>query len=222
MVITMIELLFIIPILFFSVIIHECAHGLVALFFGDDTAKREGRLTLNIIRHVDLMGTIILPAILLVFYLITGTGIFFGWAKPVPVNIYKLKNPNRDYVFVSLAGPLSNIFLALIFALIMPVSMVFFQGYDALHSLVYIIGYFGVNINLILAMFNLIPIPPLDGSHVLSYLLPPSLSQKFKELGRYGFAIIMILIFTDALKYPFWLADYISKALISMTINIGL
>jgi len=111
----MIELPLIIAILLFSVIIHECAHGVVALWFGDDTAKRAGRLSLNIVRHIDLMGTVILPLFLLAFYMIAGSGIIFGWAKPVPVRVSNLRNPARDYTFVSLAGPLSNILLAFVF-----------------------------------------------------------------------------------------------------------
>jgi len=218
----MLEVILIIAILLFSVMIHECAHGVVALLFGDDTAKREGRLSLNIMRHIDLFGTIILPLILLSFYLMTGSGIIFGWAKPVPVRVGRLRNPARDYSFVSLAGPLSNILLAFVFAFILPFSMMILKGHGTLFSIAKFTCFLGVKINIILAMFNLLPIPPLDGSHVLAYLLPYPLSVKYQQIARYGVIIILILILTDALKYPFLLADYLSRALLSWIYSVGL
>ena len=211
----MFKLFLIIAILFFSVMIHECAHGVVALLFGDDTAKREGRLSLNIMKHIDLVGTIILPLILLSFHLMTGSGIIFGWAKPVPVMVSRLRNPARDYTFVSLAGPISNILLAFAFAFFLPFSMMIFREHGTIFSTAIFICFMGVRINIILAMFNLLPIPPLDGSHVLAYLLPYPLSVRYQRIARYGMLIILILIITDTLKYPFLLADYLSRALLS-------
>ncbi|HDH88133.1 MAG: site-2 protease family protein [Deltaproteobacteria bacterium] len=217
----MLEVILIIAILLFSVMIHECAHGLVALWFGDDTAKRQGRLSLNIVRHIDLVGTFILPLVLLFFYLMTGSGIIFGWAKPVPVSVGRLRNPQRDYTFVSLAGPLSNILLAFAFGLILLFSVALLKGHGAIFTIASLMCLFGVKINIILAMFNLIPIPPLDGSHVLAYLLPQSLSIKYQQFGRYGFVIILLLIITDTLKYPFLLAAYLSKMLLVWMITMG-
>ena len=217
----MLEVILIIAILLFSVMIHECAHGVIALWFGDDTAQRQGRLSLNIVRHIDLVGTIILPMVLLSFYLMTGSGIIFGWAKPVPVSVGNLRNPQRDYTFVSLAGPLSNILLAFVFALILLCSIIVLQGHSTIFSIVSVMCLFGVKINIILAMFNLIPIPPLDGSHVLAYLLPYPLSVKYQQFARYGIVIILFLIITDTLKYPFLLADYFSRILLGWMISIG-
>jgi Zn-dependent protease len=217
----MFEILLIIAILLFSIMIHECAHGAVALWFGDDTAKMQGRLSLNIIRHIDLAGTIIVPLVLLSFYLMTGSGIIFGWAKPVPVSINKLRNPQRDYTFVSLAGPLSNIILAFGFAFILPFALMVFKGHGTIFSIASLICLFGVKINIILAMFNLIPIPPLDGSHVLAYLLPYPISVRYQQLARYGILIILFLIITNTLKYPFMLADYLSRILLGWMISIG-
>jgi Zn-dependent protease len=217
----MLKLFLIIAILLFSVMIHECAHGLVALWFGDDTAKRQGRLSLNIVRHIDPVGTIILPLILLSFYKMTGSGVIFGWAKPVPVRINNLRNPARDYTFVSLAGPISNILLAFVFAFILPFSMMILKEPGTLLSIALFICFFGVKINIILAMFNLLPIPPLDGSHVLAYLLPYPLSIRYQQFARYGFLIILILIFTDTLKYPFLFADYLSRTLLGWMGTIG-
>jgi len=183
----------VITMLFFSVMIHECAHGLAALFFGDDTAKREGRLSLNIMRHIDLVGTIILPLILL----ITRSGIIFGWAKPVPVIASRLRNPARDYTFVSLAGPISNILLAFAFAILLPFSMMVFKENGTLISLVSFI------------------------CSLLAYLLPYPLSVRYQQFARYGFLIILILIITDALKYPFLFADYLSRNLLSGMDTVG-
>ena len=217
----MLEVLLIIAILLFSVMIHECAHGVVALWFGDDTAQRQGRLSLNIVRHIDLVGTIILPVVLLIFYLMTGSGIIFGWAKPVPVRVGNLRNPQRDYTFVSLAGPLSNIFLAFFFGFILLFSIIALKDHSTIFTIASVMCLFGVKINIILAMFNLIPIPPLDGSHVLAYLLPYSISVKYQQFARYGIVLILVLIITDTLKYPFLFADYLSRMLLGWMITMG-
>ena len=217
----MLELPLIIAILLLSVMIHECAHGLVALWYGDDTAKRQGRLSLNIVRHIDPVGTIIVPLILLAFYMIAGSGIIFGWAKPVPVNTARLRNPARDYTFVSIAGPLSNVLLAFAFAVLLPLSVALFRAHEALLYASSLMCLFGVRINIILAMFNLMPIPPLDGSQVLMYLLPHRFSMRYRALSRYGFILIMLLIITDTIKYPFLLADYISRAMLSLMYHVG-
>jgi Zn-dependent protease len=217
----MLEFLLIIIVLFFSVMVHEYAHGLIALFFGDDTAKRAGRLSLNIARHIDLVGTIIVPLILLSFYLMSGSGIIFGWAKPVPVSAHNLRNPARDYTLVSLAGPLSNILLAFAFAVLWALLAMISLQTSAILLVARFICFIGVKINIILAVFNLIPIPPLDGSHLVSYLLPYRLSVKYQKIARYGILIILILILTDTLQYPFLLADHLSRTILDWMYRIG-
>lgn len=217
----MLEFLLIIIVLFFSVMVHEYAHGLVALFFGDDTAKRAGRLSLNIARHIDLVGTIIVPLILLSFYLMSGSGVIFGWAKPVPVSVHNLRNPARDYTLVSLAGPLSNILLAFAFALVWALLAMISLQTSAILFVARFICFIGVKINIILAVFNLIPIPPLDGSHLVSYLLPYRLSVRYRKIARYGILIILILILTDTLQYPFLLADHLSRAILDCMYRVG-
>jgi Zn-dependent protease len=166
-----------------SVILHEVSHGWVALMFGDDTAKRAGRLTLNPIAHVDPFGTIILPAILL----LSGAAAF-GYAKPVPVNPRNLRNPRNQSVAVSLAGPAVNIALSLAAALGLRAIGVF--GDDLLHQVVFGIGY----INVVLAAFNLIPLPPLDGSAVVERVLPRAWWPQYMRIRQYSFGLLLVLV----------------------------
>jgi Zn-dependent protease len=174
-------------VLLFSVVVHEVAHGYVALVNGDPTAKMLGRLTLNPVPHIDLVGTIVVPALLLISH----AGILFGWAKPVPVNPLNYRHYRWGETLVSAAGPLSNLALAVIFALVLR-SGLENPGLVKLAS-------FGVSINIILALFNLIPIPPLDGSHILSILLPRDLARLYAYLQPVGFVLILILFYTGVL-----------------------
>ena len=181
------------PVLLMSVVVHEVAHALVAKWEGDDTAYRLGRITLNPIPHMDLMGSVIVPLVLMV---LPGDFIF-GWAKPVPVNPRNYRNYVRGDIRVSLAGIVSNLMLAVLFTLL----LAFLQwlgskvGFEGMISILSQAAYFGIFINLILAVFNLIPIPPLDGSHVVYHLLPQSLRARYQEFGRYGLGLIMLLVF---------------------------
>jgi Zn-dependent protease len=164
-----------------SVILHEVSHGAVALMFGDDTAKKAGRLTLNPIRHVDPFGTIILPA-LLVF---AGQPAF-GWAKPVPVNPRALRNPRQQSLLVSLAGPAVNITIALLAAVVLAST----TGVDDARRFVWAAGV----VNVILAAFNLIPIPPLDGSAVVERLLPHRWWPSYLRFRQYSMGILLMLV----------------------------
>lgn len=174
-------------ILLFSVIVHEVMHGVIALKFGDHTAQRAGRLTLNPIPHIDLVGTILLP-ILLIF---SGSSILFGWAKPVPVNPLNFTNLRKGELLVSAAGILANFGLAILAAVIFHVLKVLPTAPGLLLDLLQ----FTVLINLILGVFNLFPIPPLDGSKVLLSQLPYNLARQYEKLNQYGFLILLILLF---------------------------
>ena len=182
-----------IAVLLFSIIVHEVAHGFVAYKRGDSTAKLLGRLTLNPIYHIDIFGSIILPAVLM----LTGAPVF-GWAKPVPINMYNLKNPKTDMVLVSLAGITANFLLAVCAGILMFVIRTFFANVDIMVSM-YVIFQYIIVINIVLGIFNLIPIPPLDGSRVVLFLLPREMAQKYAQIEKYGFWIILILLMTNVL-----------------------
>ena len=165
---------------------HEFAHGWVAYKLGDNTAKYSGRLTLNPLAHIDLMGTIILP---LALFIATGGRFIFGAAKPIPVNYWALKNPRRDMMLVGAAGPLSNF----LFAFILVIAWRFLPSTQLLDFILRNLIY----INVILGVFNLIPIPPLDGSRIVSGLLPPAISNEYAKIEPYGFYIILILVWLN-------------------------
>lgn len=194
-------------ILLFSVIIHEVMHGLVALKFGDHTAERAGRLTLNPIPHIDLFGTILLP--ILAFW---SGGIIFGWAKPVPVNPLNFSNLRKGEFFVSAAGILANFGLAIVAAIIYHILNALPQTFPA-----YIgdVLSFTILINLVLGVFNLLPIPPLDGSKILMSQLPYSLARQYQKIEPYGFLVLLILLVTGMLGFVFGLARLITVTLLT-------
>jgi Zn-dependent protease len=180
-----------------SIILHEVSHGVVALWFGDDTAKRAGRITLNPIPHIDLLGTLILPAILA----LSGFAVF-GYAKPVPVNPRRLNHPRNDAVLVSLAGPATNLLLAGLAALwlhqqhagaIVGLLIRGFLGLDNVPWHLRIAIAFGI-VNVVLAVFNLIPIPPLDGSSVVERFLPRAWAHGWEQVRRYGIFVLLVLV----------------------------
>jgi len=181
----MLTTIFILVVLFFSIVIHEVAHGSVALSLGDPTAKEAGRLTLNPLKHIDPVGTIFLPLILLI--LTFGQGPIFGWAKPVPINPFNFHDQKWGTLKVSVAGPGTNFLIAIIFGLIIR----FFTLPESLLILFSII----VVYNLAWGIFNLVPLPPLDGSWILSALLPERLSNIRFFLQQYGLFILLFFIF---------------------------
>ncbi|SSC07070.1 site-2 protease family protein [bacterium endosymbiont of Bathymodiolus sp. 5 South] len=177
-------LIYTIPLIF-AITVHEFAHGWVANQYGDATAKMLGRLTLNPIKHIDPIGTILVPAILY----FTGSPFLFGWAKPVPINFNALKSPKKDMILVALAGPVSNFIMALLWLLVILFAL------NLQSQLLIDMAYFGIAINLILGVFNLLPLPPLDGSRVVSALLPNHLAYEYNKLEQYGLFILVGLLF---------------------------
>jgi len=176
-------------IVFPAIILHEISHGYVAYLLGDQTAKRAGRLSLNPIKHVDPIGTIILPATMLI---LSGGSYFFGWAKPVPINPWAFKNQREGMLLTGAAGPVTNIALAALSGLGARMLMAVSQdgGSSVLGIVVTVLVYF-CQANLVLAFFNLIPIPPLDGSRVVQYFLPDTLRDGYHSMERYGFMLLI-------------------------------
>ena len=180
------DFIFIIIILIMSVILHELAHGYAALFLGDSTAKHAGRLTLNPIKHLDPVGSVFIPLILYIF----NTGLIFGWAKPVPYNPYNLRNQKWGELIVATAGPLTNLLLAIIFGLVIRfgINLGVSPAFVSLGSSIVIL-------NIVLGLFNLIPIPPLDGSKILFSILPLRFQGLKDRLEQFGFVIVIFFIF---------------------------
>lgn len=199
----------------FAITLHEAAHGYVARHFGDTTAYLAGRISLNPLRHIDPLGTLIIPgAILAASSLLGGAPILFGWAKPVPVDFSRLRQPKRDMLWVAAAGPGANLFMALAwgllfkFALVVPetnYTMPMLRMADA-----------GMQINAVLMLLNLLPIPPLDGGRIAVSLLPHHLSWRFAKLEPYGFPILLLLLFTGILSVILWPLMAAFRALLSV------
>ena len=176
-----------IPIVAYSIILHEIAHAVAALWSGDDTAKLANRITLNPIPHIDPFGTILLPGILILTSIISKTPlVVFGWAKPVPVNPYRFRSPVKADIFVSMAGVITNLALAFIFVLLLHLTNINNMNWSLFFS--------AAILNALLAVFNLLPIPPLDGSHVFKYLLPKEIRPAYERMAMYGFFLVFIFL----------------------------
>lgn len=186
----------IIPLLF-AITLHEVAHGWVASFFGDKTAKLSGRLSVNPIHHIDLIGTIVIPTATLFL-----GGVIFGWAKPVPVDPRNLRHPKRDMAFVALAGPLANLVMAIAWAGVAKIGMIISaNGNQWLGLPLSYMGGAGVMVNVVLGVLNLIPLPPLDGSKILASLLSGRAAYQFARMEPYSLLILLILLLTGVLSF---------------------
>ncbi len=181
-----------IPIIF-AITLHEAAHGYVARHFGDPTAWQEGRVSLNPLRHIDPMGTIAIPALT---YMLSG--FMFGWAKPVPVNFSKLRNPKRDMLWVAAAGPGANLIMAFMWAMLFKFALMTpdFGYAQAMLTM----AQAGIQVNGMLMLLNLLPLPPLDGGRIAVSLLPGKVAWKFAQIERYGFVILLALLFFGVLN----------------------
>lgn len=181
------------PILF-AITLHEAAHGYAARHFGDTTAWVAGRISLNPLRHVDPVGTLLVPALILAAsYFAADTALLFGWARPVPVNFRRLRDPRRDMIWVAAAGPAANLLMALGWAALLRLAMFLPDGAYTMPLGQMIVT--GININLVLLVLNLLPLPPLDGGRIALGLLPYRLAVPFSRLERWGFPILLLLLF---------------------------
>ena len=182
----------------FAITLHEASHGYIARYFGDPTAWQLGRVSLNPLRHIDPVGTLLVPAVILATTsLLAGGGILFGWAKPVPVDFGRLRNPKRDMLWVAAAGPGANLVMALGWACLIKLATLMPESVFALPMVE--MGKAGITINAGLMLLNLLPIPPLDGGRIVVSLLPQHLAWQFARLEPYGFMILLALLFTGVL-----------------------
>jgi len=207
-------LLWAIPVVF-AVSLHEVAHGLCALACGDDTAHRSSRLSLNPLKHVDPVGSVLVPAA----FLLIG-GFVFGWARPVPVAVARLRHARRDLVLVAAAGPLANLLMALLWALLMRLGLWAAPAQPTVASVLVYLGAAGVFINTAILMLNLLPLPPLDGGRILAGLLPARLGRPLLRLEPWGFPILLVLILAGMAGKLVWPLMAIGMAAATWTTDV--
>ena len=200
-----IDLIVTFGLLIIAMTVHEFSHGWVAYQLGDHTAANQGRLTLNPLAHIDPIGTVLLPLLL---FITTHGQFVFGAAKPVPINYWALKNPRRDVMLIGLAGPLSNILAAILLSVALSILRPVSVAALLIRDLAFI--------NIILGIFNLIPIPPLDGSRILGGLLPPSLAQSYYKIEPYGFMILILLMAIGMLNLIVWPAVLLTARILGI------
>lgn len=202
-----------------AITLHEAAHGYVARHFGDPTAYLAGRITLNPFKHIDPVGTVLVPVgILAVSTLLGGSGILFGWAKPVPVDFGRLRNPKRDMLWVAAAGPFMNFVMALAWALLFKLTLTMPE--HAYSVSILLMARAGIQINLVLMCLNLLPIPPLDGGRIAVSLLPGRLAWQFSRIEPFGFPILLLLLFSGLLGTVLWPLIELFSSLIATTFGI--
>ncbi len=199
------------PVLF-AITLHEAAHGYAAKYFGDNTAWLLGRVTLNPVPHIDLVGTLIMP---LIIYFATAGTFLFGYAKPVPVRFGDLRNPKRDMVWVALAGPVMNLMQAFIWG----VALYTLLGFNFDETFFLEMCKAGVLVNIVMFAFNLFPVPPLDGGRVLVGLLPRKMAMEFSRIEPYGFYIVMVMVFLNIIN-PIWMTPIMGLTFTTLDIAL--
>lgn len=197
----------------FAIVVHEVAHGWVAYRLGDSTAYMMGRLTLNPLKHIDPIGTVLVPALL-----IYTVGFAFGWAKPVPINWHHLRQPKRDIALVAIAGPASNLLMAIAWGLIAKLASLLPTSMELISTPLGYMSLFGILINTVLMVFNLVPIPPTDGGRIITSLLPPKIAYNVSRIEPYGMFILIALLFSGLLWQIIGpVIDWIMALIITLT-----